>query len=118
MVFLIEKAFPCLIYAIQNSKTYFEDIDNLIYCKENLVKVPEIFYRNIIDKNVNGQLRDNESLNSSHMNLINEKNKQNFLNEIQEEKSFSISKKNYETHFDEINFKDSPIKSKLIIINL
>jgi len=110
LAFLINKGISCLIYAIQNTKTYFEDLDELDF-HENLVKVPESFYRNIIDKNLNGQLEENESINNSHLDLSKKRDKQNSSVEVLDEKSSFYSSKKI-SHFDESNYKERKIKSK------
>jgi hypothetical protein len=103
-----------LIFAIQNSQNNFEEN---IYSDfiDNLVNLPEWFYKTIIDKHSffnNDYDASNNSSNSNNRiemnsNIDNDKSKQFSLGEIIEEKS-------YDDYKDNNNDSSYPIKSDLV----
>lgn len=77
-----------------------------------MVNVPESFYRDVIDKR--SQISENEeieSVDSENSLSIIEENTSNLKVSLVEEKSLDNSSKKILTNFDEIKFKESPIKS-------
>ena len=126
MKYLLENSILCLFYSIQNSIFNYEELENSYHYKENVINVPERFYK-IIDKQnqleesdnlgKTGSLDNENSIDSSNLqsirlsnlsNLHNEKSKQFSVLEL-EEKSLVVTPKG------DFNFNESPIQGIFII---